>query len=155
MVGPEKLSDDEQLLEEIIASYIQAVEAGQQPARAELLSRHPRLAGDLQAFFADHDRMNEAALPVRPAPQTPALDAAADTIGSTAVTAPGALESLVSSGGPRLGDYELLEEIARGGMGVVYKARHVSLNRVVAVKLILAGEFAGGRDVRRFRAEAE
>ena len=155
MVGPEKLSDDEQLLEEIIASYIQAVEAGQQPARAELLSRHPRLAGDLQAFFADHDRMNEAALPVRPAPQTPALDAAADTIGSTAVTAPGALESPVSSGGPRLGDYELLEEIARGGMGVVYKARHVSLDRIVALKMILVGPLSSPADMQRFRTETQ
>jgi WD40 repeat protein/serine/threonine protein kinase len=134
----------------IIAEYLRAAQAGRPPGREELLARHPDLAEELQSFFADQDRFRHLAAPLRGMvpPAAPAAEAPTLAPGEPAADpAPGKVRYF--------GDYELLEEIARGGMGVVYRARQVSLNRVVALKMILAGQLASPADVRRFRVEAE
>src|SRR5882724_9500044 len=56
---------------------------------------------------------------------------------------------------PDIQGYELIEVIGAGGMGVVYRARHIKLNRVVAIKMLLAGGYAGPRELERFTRETE
>jgi tRNA A-37 threonylcarbamoyl transferase component Bud32 len=133
------LADDS--LDTVIAGYLQQVEAGAVPDREALLERYPELAERLQAFFADYDRVDR---------QAGQLHLSHDPNPTTGETA--------TAERPRVryfGDYELLEEIARGGMGVVYKARQSSLNRIVALKMILAGQLATPLEVARFKVEAE
>src|SRR5262249_52459405 len=130
-------------LDAVIAGYMLAVEGGNVPNRQELLDRHPEHADALRAFFADLDGMDRVASPLRLA-------------GGLAATGPADANGHAAPPTVRyFGEYELLEEVARGGMGIVYKARQVSLNRLVALKMILAGSFASPRDVQRFRTEAE
>jgi serine/threonine-protein kinase len=134
MIGqPSAAVQREELLDEILAAYLKAVAGGQAPPRQTLLEAHPDLAAELAAFFADEDQLGRLATPLRQA-------------GSPR---PGPLTGQV------IGNYELLGELGRGGMGVIYKARQVPLNRIVALKMIRTGELATEADRRRFQTEAE
>ena len=134
-------SQNTEPLAAVIADYLQAVERGESPDRQALLDAHPGLADELAAYFGDLDQINRLAAPLH-------LQADA-TIGANEDPR-GALPIV-----RYFGDYELEAEIARGGMGVVYRARQKSLNRPVALKMILSGQLASALDVARFRAEAE
>jgi hypothetical protein len=134
---PHHSTTREQRVNAAIASYLQAVDAGRPPDRAAFLAQHADVATELDAFLVDRDRFRRLA-------------------GDAPTIAPGDPAPHAALGTVRyFGDYELLEEIARGGMGVVFKARQVSLDRVVALKMILAGQLASPADVQRFRAEAK
>src|SRR6476646_3705143 len=124
-------------LDDILAAYIASEESGQPLDQRELLAQHPQHAAELREFFANRDQMQRLAEPLK-APEA-AIRASHHPLGKIRY----------------FGDYELLEEVAAGGMGIIYKARQRSLNRIVAVKMILKGTLARDEDVKRFRAEAE
>src|SRR5262249_17496275 len=122
--------DREALLDEVVTAYLKEACAGHTPEPEAWLARYPELASDLAEFFADRAALERPAVPLRSvAPARPPAEVVVD--------------------------YELLEELARGGMGMVYRARQKSLNRVVALKMVLAGRLASAEDVARFRREAE
>jgi serine/threonine-protein kinase len=145
-------SEREQRLDEVATAYLKAQEAGQAPDRQDFLDRYPELAGELREFFADQDRLDRLAAPLRPlatsfergvSPTPLPIQTAGETV------------PLLPPPPRSFGDYTVLSAVGQGGMGVVWKARQRRPDRLVALKMFRAGDLASPTDVQRFRNEAE
>jgi serine/threonine protein kinase len=145
-------ADRERRLDEAVASYLQAAEAGRAPDRRACLARYPDLAADLARFFAGQDEVERAAGPLRAAAAvapSPAAKPRGDYIAQVAGDPAGVPGDL-----GQLGDFRLLREAGRGGMGVVYEAVQLSLGRRVALKVLPFAATMDPRQLQRFYNEA-
>jgi serine/threonine protein kinase len=142
-----ELSARERMLDEALAEYLRAVDAGERPDRDDLVSRYP----ELKAYLDEQDKMDQAMEPLRSISTSACLTMATKLWSDREpVASPEPLTPVLL-----LDDYELLEPIARGGMGIVYRAKDHRLNRLVALKMLLADGGLSSGEVQRFRNEAE
>lgn len=109
----------------------------------------PTLRPDVTADYGDNRDTSS-----RPLPTIPGASPSAKSELPPGLNSPGRADKKL--GTPRrIASYEILDEIGRGGMGVVYKAQDLRLKRIVALKVILAGGHAGDVELARFQTEAE
>jgi eukaryotic-like serine/threonine-protein kinase len=143
-------SDDRsRQIDAAIAEYLEALDQGGPPETEAFLTRHAAIAVELRSFLADYRAFQ------RDVPAAESTSQQTSDFANIAARTPFAITGDAPKTLRYFGDYELLQEIARGGMGIVFKARQTSLNRTVAVKMILAGQLASPAEVDRFYAEAQ
>jgi serine/threonine protein kinase len=128
----------------ILLDYVEALEEGREPDRT-LLAAHPDLRHDLEAFLDVHAEVRRLTAPLRAGPRI-------DLQGN--VDPPGESPDGRSAAIGALGDYRLLREVGRGGMGVVYEAEQISLRRRVALKVLPFAAAIDPRRLQRFKTEA-
>ncbi len=151
--------DREERLNAVLLSYMEAMEAGRTPDQRRFLEEHPDLRRELEEFFLGHDEVERLAAPIREACKEGLEDGAPARVLSVfgPIAQNSGPQASVSEGASdlgRLGDFRLVREVGRGGMGVVYEAEQVSLRRRVALKVL---PFAGAidpRQLQRFKNEA-
>jgi WD40 repeat protein/tRNA A-37 threonylcarbamoyl transferase component Bud32 len=133
---------------------MERLDRGEAVDREQFLAQYPELAKELQSYFAFGDEVEQFG---RPALSTPARSGLSDTHPMLKGPVGDAAKATLAEEAPGscVGDYELLERIGQGGMGVIYKARQKGLGRLVALKMIRADRLASFADHLRFRSEAE
>ncbi len=152
-------ADHEERLNAVLLAYLEELEAGQTPDRQRLLAAHADLRDDLESFFLDRDEIDRLAAPLRAASGSgitqdapdPDISWAHEPQRETAVDSDG-IHSTSDLG--RIGDFRILREIGRGGMGVVYEAQQISLRRRVALKVLPFAAAIDPRQIQRFKNEA-
>ncbi len=145
---PSAESERDQRLADLLADLGEQARQGREPNVEAAAAQCPDLAQELRELWAAV-QIADALTPRGPGAFR------AERAGPPAHPSPPAGGRPGGTSLPRaFGDYELLEELGRGGMGVVYRARQRSLQRVVAVKMILRGDFATPEDLARFQSEA-
>jgi len=148
-------SRDEQRLAEIACQLADELQQGRLPNVDAVIREHADLAEELRGLWAT---MLVADCVAAGASSASGRSKASSSASNTPTQDHGAIlpdGRLPPPCGVTLGDYELDEELGRGGMGVVYRARQVSLGRTVALKMILRGAAPSAADLARFRSEAE
>lgn len=136
--------------QQVLAVCLEALQRGESIDREQLMIDYPTHAEAIEQFLHDRAELEQLTQLFLPANDsvTGGNDEVTLAYGAT-------LPRLIAGDTIRyVGDYEVLEEIARGGMGVIFKAKQRTLNRTVALKMILAGKLASVADIERFCREA-
>jgi eukaryotic-like serine/threonine-protein kinase len=149
----EVANDRDDVLARLLETMTVDYRAGKSPDFERLKQQHPDLSGELRELWAAV--MIADAMALRSSERGDGREERAERRTSDEAQ-PGLRSADGAARLPRtVGDFELLTELGRGGMGVVYQARQVSLDRMVALKMVLRGSSASAADLARFRAEAE